>query len=509
MLHTKTVLSKHAKRLAKKADEHEQLIMKVTYSLGVLGFGLFCFMLGARPHDIPLLYAAFFIIAAPLRWVYYRAKKWHYFLLDFCYYANLICTFYLLFFSKSEKLFLLCFAFSEGPLAWALIVWRCSLVFSSVDKIVSVLIHLLPGTVIFIIRWWDPVTFTQHPVGDGAFGPWPAWPHVESSAKLWQWMFFVPLGVYVVWQLLYVAVVYGLRKQRILNDPEVLTSFRELSRKACRANNIWWRCSSALGEDRRFLMYAILQAVFTVATMALTVLMFLSYRFHAAFQIFKITASIWNGGNFFIEVMPRQMHAKATKKLSERQRAPKPPPEAVDGEAIEAAAAIGNGLVSHGLKAGEDEVFREEGSEEARACSSTGPLTRASTLGQASGDAGSGPGEKQSIAVSSLALEGSDVREDDSRPCRACGRCGPYRDHGLFVSEESDHFLPASSEALWMEGMSDWGDEPAVMAGSELRKFVSGQKGSDAAATAPAAAAGLEMERSIWKGANGGVACMG
>lgn len=29
MLHTKTVLSKQAKRLAKKADEHEQLIMKV------------------------------------------------------------------------------------------------------------------------------------------------------------------------------------------------------------------------------------------------------------------------------------------------------------------------------------------------------------------------------------------------------------------------------------------------------------------------------------------------
>lgn len=33
----------------------------------------------------------------------------------------------------------------QGPLAWALIVWRCSLVFSSFDKIVSVLIHLLPG----------------------------------------------------------------------------------------------------------------------------------------------------------------------------------------------------------------------------------------------------------------------------------------------------------------------------------------------------------------------------
>ncbi|PRQ56686.1 hypothetical protein RchiOBHm_Chr1g0340041 [Rosa chinensis] len=36
----------------------------------------------------------------------------------------------------------------QGPLAWALIVWRCSLVFSSLDKLVSVLIHLLPGELV-------------------------------------------------------------------------------------------------------------------------------------------------------------------------------------------------------------------------------------------------------------------------------------------------------------------------------------------------------------------------
>ncbi|KAJ6732583.1 hypothetical protein OIU79_003634 [Salix purpurea] len=52
-----------------------------------------------------------------------------------------------------------CFSFAEGPLAWALIVWRCSLVFSSADKLVSVLIHLLPGLVFFTIRWWNPATF--------------------------------------------------------------------------------------------------------------------------------------------------------------------------------------------------------------------------------------------------------------------------------------------------------------------------------------------------------------
>lgn len=97
---------------------------------------------------------------------------------DFCYYANTIFIVTLLFYPKNEKLFMVCFSFAEvrtylirvsifspidiyrellyigfkfdqGPLAWALIVWRCSLVFSSLDKIVSVLIHLLPGKLNF------------------------------------------------------------------------------------------------------------------------------------------------------------------------------------------------------------------------------------------------------------------------------------------------------------------------------------------------------------------------
>lgn len=317
MVVAKEALTKQASQIAKKADEHEHFINKVTYCIGVVAFGLFCYLLGSRPQDIPYVYCAFFLIAAPLRWIYYRSKKWHYFLLDFCYYANTIFTAHLLFFPRSAKLFIVCFAFSEGPLAWALIVWRCSLVFSSIDKIVSVLIHLLPGTVIFIIRWWDPSTFTQHALDDT--GPWPAWPHTESGQELWTWMFVVPLAAYSLWQMLYWAIVDGLRKQRLLNDPKVLTSYRELSRKAARANSMWWRISGVLGDHNRVVMYAVLQALFTVATMALTVPMFLSYRLHCFFQFFKVAAAIWNGGNFFFDVMPRQVHAKAEQKKEAKE----------------------------------------------------------------------------------------------------------------------------------------------------------------------------------------------
>ncbi|XP_024932675.1 glycerophosphocholine acyltransferase 1 isoform X2 [Ziziphus jujuba] len=277
---TKQILSKQAVKIAKQAEEHERFINKVTHLLGVLSFGGFCFLLGARPQDIRYVYCLFYVIFVPLRWIYYRYKKWHYYLL--------------------------------GPLAWALIVWRCSLVFSSLDKLVSVLIHLLPGLVFFTIRWWDPAAFAaMHPEGTS---PRASWPYVEHKSYLWAWLFMVPLVAYTLWQVLYFLIVNVLRRQRLLRDPEVMTSYRELSKKAQKANNVWWRLSGLLGDQNRLFMYILLQAIFTVATMALTVPIFLSYELHAFFQLLKVSASVWNGGSFLLEVMPRQVILKEKKK---------------------------------------------------------------------------------------------------------------------------------------------------------------------------------------------------
>ncbi|KAK7354620.1 hypothetical protein VNO80_20085 [Phaseolus coccineus] len=316
---SKEVLSKQAVKIVKRAEEHESFINKVTHLLGVLGFGGFCFLFGARPEAVPLVYCLFYIVFVPLRWIYYRFKKWHYYLLDFCYYANTILLICLLFYPRNEKLFMVCFSFAEGPLAWALIVWRCSLVFSSFDKIVSVLIHLLPGLVLFSIRWWNPATFeAMRPEGTAARA---TWPYIEDKSHLWMWLFLVPLAVYILWQVLYFLIVNVLRRQRFLRDPEVMTSYRELSKKAQKANNMWWRLSGILGDQNRLLMYILLQGIFTVATTALTVPIFLSYELSVIFQILKISASVWNGGSFLIDVMPRQVILKEKKK-SEMQHVP-------------------------------------------------------------------------------------------------------------------------------------------------------------------------------------------
>ncbi|KAI3867039.1 hypothetical protein MKW98_000252 [Papaver atlanticum] len=199
----------------------------VTHLVGVLAFGAFCFLWGSRPQDIQYVYCFFYLTFVLMRWIYYRFKKWHYYLLDFCYYTNTIFLVMLIFYPKNEKLFMVCFSFAEGPLAWALIVWRCSLVLRSLDKIISVLIHLLPGIVYFTIRWWDLATFeAMHP--EGSTSQRASWLYVEDKSYLWTWLFVVPLDAHTLWQILYFLIVNVLRRQRLLRDPEVMTSYRKI-----------------------------------------------------------------------------------------------------------------------------------------------------------------------------------------------------------------------------------------------------------------------------------------
>ena len=61
-------------------------------------------------------------------------------------------------------------------------------------------------------------------------------------------------------------------------------------------------------------MYVLIQAIFTVATLALTVPLFKSYQMHTWFEVFKLSATVWNGGNYIFEVMPRQAVARSKKK---------------------------------------------------------------------------------------------------------------------------------------------------------------------------------------------------
>ena len=105
------------------------------------------------PHLLPLVYTVQALFLIPLRFLSYKRKSWHYsgawssaycffFLLpiilfsvyDLCYFVNLLTLLYLWVFPSSIILFTVCYMLSHGPLIFAIILWRNSLVFHSEFK---------------------------------------------------------------------------------------------------------------------------------------------------------------------------------------------------------------------------------------------------------------------------------------------------------------------------------------------------------------------------------------
>lgn len=80
------------------------------------------------------------------------------YILDFCYYANLLFIVYLSQLYDPEyrdTLFKVSFMFANGPIIFAIPLYRNSLVFHSLDRMTSVILHISAPLVFYQIRWYD------------------------------------------------------------------------------------------------------------------------------------------------------------------------------------------------------------------------------------------------------------------------------------------------------------------------------------------------------------------
>jgi len=85
------------------------------------------------------------------------------FLIDFCYFVNFLCFAHLFVLPRSSALFTMAFACANGPVAFAIIAWRNSLVFHELEKVTSVFIHFLPALLTFSQRWLYPGALAGKP----------------------------------------------------------------------------------------------------------------------------------------------------------------------------------------------------------------------------------------------------------------------------------------------------------------------------------------------------------
>jgi hypothetical protein len=131
-----------------------KLIDRFVFFIGVITLLLTEAVLLIMPHYFGSWYVFIITPVLALRFKVYQKKKWGYFCIDFCYFVCISCLANIILAPNNFTWIRLNYILSTGPLAIASVTWRNSLVFHSMDKVTSTLIHVFPPILMYNVRWF-------------------------------------------------------------------------------------------------------------------------------------------------------------------------------------------------------------------------------------------------------------------------------------------------------------------------------------------------------------------
>jgi len=282
---------------------------KFTYLFGVASIMVMSYVLGAAPEKFVYLYTGLALILMPYRLITYRKLKWHYFMFDFCYFANILVMLVSYCFPDNAFLFKSCFSFSTGPLPIAILAWRNSFVFHSMDKTTSVFIHMLPPLQMYCMRWY----MSDYSHLDFCSGSEP-----ESCEAGFLDLTVYPMSLYIIWQTLYYVKTEIISAEKVQRLGYVTSSSWMLGSES----SIVGRVTKGI-ESRQLKVFVFMMVQFLYTFITLLP-MLIVWRYRIANEIFVLcfmAISIWNGGNFYIEVFSMRYTQELLKRQGEQDAA--------------------------------------------------------------------------------------------------------------------------------------------------------------------------------------------
>ncbi|KAK2173068.1 hypothetical protein NP493_905g00056 [Ridgeia piscesae] len=237
---------------------------------------------------LPYHYSIAMPILITVRVVMYWKSKQQYFMLDFCYFGNALCFFYIWAFPMNTIMSCIIFAVSTGPMAWATCLFRNSLVFHSVDKMTSIYIHVLPAYLMYSIRWY-PESTSLH---------WYTSFVSDFDLSLWEmfvWLFGLGFLCFVLHSVIYTVVVYVLLRP----SPDYLNSYRYLS---AREDSCVGKLINIFGPKLRFAMYIGWNWIYCLLSLLVVLGCYQFFIFHTVLIAVVTFVITWNGAGYYMDV---------------------------------------------------------------------------------------------------------------------------------------------------------------------------------------------------------------
>jgi hypothetical protein len=319
--------------LAQGTTENFKLFDKLAFTIGVLNLMMcqFCFV--NTPGYFWVFYCVVMWTSLGSRYYHFSSQNWEYFMLDFCYFAVGCSMFSAIFFPEGNWFFRVSYIFANGPLPWAIVVWRNSYVFHDYDRMFSVYIHILPSMLSYVglanghcsllnllpsKQCIDSMSETCH-----TFRCRP--PANATVASLTLQDFALAVLFYTLWQITYFVKTEVFDKDYLNAHPEKTTSLRWLASdtknpfaryvlKQLRRVGIF-----AAGEDydsktvKTKIVFMSTQLLYTALTFLLAFPMYRWPGIQFTFILCIIVMSLYNGASYYFEVFSARYNSEVEK----------------------------------------------------------------------------------------------------------------------------------------------------------------------------------------------------
>jgi hypothetical protein len=148
------------------------------------------------------------------RYVHYILVGWHMYLVDFCYFANAMLLYFLMFEPKNETLMTSVYLYATGPLAIGIVAFRNSLVYHKIDFLTSLAIHAVPLVMAHQVRWVTIPNQASLPADLQRFNTITPYSEMDWNRYL-QLMIYNPCKFYIGWFIIYALLNFVIAAESI------------------------------------------------------------------------------------------------------------------------------------------------------------------------------------------------------------------------------------------------------------------------------------------------------
>lgn len=270
---------------------------KLVFTGSIASMALIIYFIGFHPEYLLKMYLIQGSFLMVLRLFWFTKLKWQYFILDFCYFANALVALNILVYRHSPLVAQVAFALAHGPILWAVVVWRNSLVFHSLDKMTTVFIHVMPALVTYTIRWQSiqpEFTLSEE---------------VDNSGSFFN-LYFAPVIFHCTWQVLYSLRVY-VWKAKEIEAKGLLTSYNWTVNSDCWSGNF----IKKFPKMYRPVIFALMNTLYVIITLIPTKLLWDNKHINLASMSLLLLAAVWNGAGYYFTAFPKEAERESQDKV--------------------------------------------------------------------------------------------------------------------------------------------------------------------------------------------------